>query len=170
MAVRKLTLKQDNACNYYIETGDKSEAYRRAYSCDKMKPETINNKAYQLFENGDIRARVKQLRDDLRRKSDIKKEEVLEKLSAILDAKITDYVIFNGRTVKFKPFDQLTQRQVMAIESIKKSRTGIELKLHGQNWTIERICKMLGFDSPDKLELISPFSEIMKKVSERRKS
>jgi len=47
----------------------------------------------------------------------------------------------------------LTERQIKAIESIKKGKGGIELKLHGKSWTIDRICKMLGFDAPTKTAL-----------------
>ena len=41
----KLSVKQENFCNFYLESGNASEAYRRAYNCLKMKPETINSKA-----------------------------------------------------------------------------------------------------------------------------
>lgn len=44
-----LTLKQEKFCNYYLECGNASEAYRRAYSCDKMKSEIINIKACELL-------------------------------------------------------------------------------------------------------------------------
>lgn len=40
----KLSVKQENFCNYYIECGNASEAYRRAYSCSNMKDESINVK------------------------------------------------------------------------------------------------------------------------------
>lgn len=46
----KLTVKQENFCNYYIEIGNVSEAYRRAYSCSNMKDETVNVKASELLE------------------------------------------------------------------------------------------------------------------------
>ena len=54
----KLTIKQEKFCNYYLETGNASEAYRRAFSCGKMKSGTVNRKAIELFENGKITARV----------------------------------------------------------------------------------------------------------------
>ena len=57
-----LTIKQEKFCTVYIETGNASEAYRQAYNCEKMKPETINNKAYELLKNGVITARLEELR------------------------------------------------------------------------------------------------------------
>ena len=69
----KLSVKQENFCNYYIECGNASEAYRRAYSCSNMKDESINRKAIELLNNGKITARVKELQEELKKKSDITK-------------------------------------------------------------------------------------------------
>lgn len=55
----KLSIKQEKFCNYYLECGNASEAYRRAYSCSNMKDESINRKAIELLNNGKITARVK---------------------------------------------------------------------------------------------------------------
>lgn len=63
----KLTIKQKNFCNYYLETGNASEAYRRSYSCDNMKDETVNVKASELLNNGKITARVEQLQAELQK-------------------------------------------------------------------------------------------------------
>ncbi len=49
-----MTIKQENFCNYYVETGNASEAYRRAYSCSKMKDGTVKVKAAELLKNGNF--------------------------------------------------------------------------------------------------------------------
>jgi len=56
------------------------------------------------------------------------------------------------RVLHFKPFDQLTEEQLMCIESIKDTRNGIELKLHGKDWTIEKIAKHIGFYEKDNTQ------------------
>lgn len=149
----KLTIKQENFCNKYIETGNASEAYRFAYDCSKMTPDSINVTASQLLKNPKITLRLDQIQKELREKSNISKEKVLEKLRAIAFSDIRNYLNFDGRTIQFKSFKTLTDEQIKAIEGIKKSKTGIELKLHGKSWAIERICKMLGYDSPAKNEI-----------------
>jgi len=148
-----ITQKQANFCDLYIETGNASEAYRRSYSCDNSKDSTITRQAHELLKNPNITARLKTIQDDLKTHSDIKKNEILEELSAIAFSDIRDYLVFNGKRITFKPFDKLTNRQSKAIESIKKGRNGIELRLHGKSWTIDRICKMLGFDSPTQINI-----------------
>ena len=150
----KLTIKQENFCNKYIETGSASEAYRFAYNSENMKPETVNRKAAELINNGKITARVDEIQKELKTKSDISKERVLEELKAILESDIRDYLTFTGRSIRFKNFKQLTDKQAKAIEGIKQGKNGIELKLHGKSWSIERICKMLGYDASTKSEVV----------------
>lgn len=172
---KNITIKQSKFIDVYLETGNASEAYRQAYSCDKMKDSTINRKAIELLRNGKITARVNELQKELKKSSNIRKEAILEELACIAFADIRDYVRFTGKTISFKSFDELTDRQARAIESIKQTQNGIELKLHGKSWTIERICKMLGYDSPKDLninferlsedQLDQIISELTKKVS-----
>lgn len=153
MKAPKPTIKQEAFCNSYIETGNACEAYKRSYNAKRMKSSTVNRKAQELLVNGTITARVNELQTEQKQKSDITKERILDELSAILDASIKDYVEFDGTNIKFKSFENLSEKQLKAIESIKQGKNGIELKLHGKNWTIERICKMLGFDAPEKKEI-----------------
>ena len=57
-----LTPKQEAFCLAYLETGNASEAYRRAYDAENMKPESINRKAKDVIDNVKIAARVAELR------------------------------------------------------------------------------------------------------------
>ncbi len=148
-----LTVKQEAFCNYYIETGNASEAYRRAFCCKKMTEKSIWEKASTLLSEVKVRSRVKELQEELKKKSDLSKERILNELKCIVNAKISDYVELKNGVLKFKDFDELTEEQIKAIESVKEGRAGIELKLHGKAWTIERICKMLGYDAPVKQEI-----------------
>ena len=98
-----LTPKQEKFCNTYIETGNASEAYRSAYNCSKMKPETINRKAKELLDNGKITARITDLQDELKEISDIKKERLLYELKALLEATAFDFLEFdlNNEVIEF---------------------------------------------------------------------
>ena len=67
----KLTPKQEKFCQVRVETGNATEAYRQAYDCRRMKPETINRKAKFLMDQGKIRARIDQLQEEHRKRHDI---------------------------------------------------------------------------------------------------
>ena len=79
-AVFKLTPKQDKAAMKYVECGNKSEAYRHAYDTDNMKPETINRKAKELFDNGKVTARVKELQDIAATRHDVTLDSLTEQM------------------------------------------------------------------------------------------
>ena len=164
--MNKLTIKQENFCNFYVESGNASDAYRRAYSCDKLTSKSINELASSLLTNVKVASRVSELKAILQSKSDITKERILKELSAIVFADIRDYVEFDGEFPKFKSFSELTDSQAKAIESIKQTANGIELKLHGKNWSIEKVCKMLGFDAPTKQEITGDLGLLIKIVDE----
>ena len=57
-----LTPKQEAFCQAYIETGNASEAYRRSYSVERMKPNVVNVKACQLLATANISVRVAELK------------------------------------------------------------------------------------------------------------
>lgn len=82
---KKLTQKQESFCLLYLETGNASEAYRRAYSCEKMKPETINRTAKEMLDHPKIAARVAELRAPVVKKAQITLEGHLEDLKRLRD-------------------------------------------------------------------------------------
>lgn len=151
-----LTPKQEKFCNYYIECGNASEAYRRAYSCGKMKDETVNRMAFDLVNNRKIAARINELQEEMKKKSDITKDEVLRMLKNIMYADIRDFLTLKDGLIQFKDSDEWTDDMAMQVESVKQTKEGIEIKLNGRAWSIQRICKMLGFDAPQELKVNTP--------------
>lgn len=75
-----LTPKQEAFAKAYLETGNGSEAYRRAYDADNMKSSTINRKAVELLENGKITARLDQLQQRAQKRHDITIDTLTEML------------------------------------------------------------------------------------------
>lgn len=83
---RKLTPKQDAFVVAYLETGNASEAYRRAYDVRNMKPATINNSAWELMKHPVISARLAQHRDATFERSTIDRAGVLALITEIATA------------------------------------------------------------------------------------
>jgi phage terminase small subunit len=80
-----LTLKQDNFVLAYIETGNATEAYRRAYDTKKMNEATINRSAKELLDNPKISARVAELRKPVVEQVQITLKSHLDKLAELRD-------------------------------------------------------------------------------------
>lgn len=80
-----LTQKQENFCLAYIETGNASEAYRRAYDAGESSDTTVNRKAKEMMDNGKISARIAELRAPVIAKAQITLEQHLADLKRLRD-------------------------------------------------------------------------------------
>lgn len=76
----KLTEKQEKFCLAFVETSNKSEAYRMAYDCSKMKPESVWRKAVEVFDNVNVAARIKQLQDEAAARNRVTVDDLLREL------------------------------------------------------------------------------------------
>ena len=79
-AAKRLTPKQESFCLAYIETGNASEAYRQAYSASRMKSATVNSKAYELLRNGEITARIDELKANHAKRHEITVDDLIAEL------------------------------------------------------------------------------------------
>lgn len=77
---QKLTIKQENFCLAYVETGNASEAYRRAYDVGEMLPASINRLAFELLENIKITSRISELRSTVMQRHKITVDDLLAEL------------------------------------------------------------------------------------------
>ncbi len=75
---RKLTIKQEKFCHEYITTGNASEAYRRAYNAEGMKPETVNRKAKVEIDKDKIRARLEALQESAQERTMVRNSKMAE--------------------------------------------------------------------------------------------
>ena len=75
-----LTPKQEAFCLAYLETGNASEAYRRSYSAERMKPNTVNRRAFDLLEDSKIAARLESAREAARARNAVTVDSLLAEL------------------------------------------------------------------------------------------
>lgn len=72
-----LTAKQENFARAVVETGSLTVAYRQAFNAEKMKPETVHKRAYELSGKGEIKARVTELLAEKQAKEQWNRERAL---------------------------------------------------------------------------------------------
>jgi phage terminase small subunit len=75
-----LTQKQEAFSLAYLETGNASEAYRRAYDAAKMKANTVEKRACELMKLGKVTGRIAELRAQVAKKAVLNRAWVLERL------------------------------------------------------------------------------------------
>ncbi len=81
--MKRLTQKQENFCAAYIETGNASEAYRKAYNSVSMSEKTVWEKASRLLKEGKVRARLEELRTPATESAQITLSQHLSKLEEL---------------------------------------------------------------------------------------
>ena len=89
-----LTKKQEDFALVYVETGNASDAYRRAYAVKSMTEKSINETASRLLKNVKVAARIAELRAPVVEKAGLTLEKHLDDLlrlrnMAVKDAKWT---------------------------------------------------------------------------------
>lgn len=145
----QLTPRQKAFCQQFLlDLNGKQAAIRAGYSA-----RTAEFQASRLLRIVKVQQYLQKIQAEARKRTDITKDEILAELASIFRAKITDYLDFDGKTIHFKDFTALTESQIRAVEGIRQTRHGIEMKLHGKSWSIERICKILGFDCPQAFDI-----------------
>ena len=76
----KLTIKQEAFARAYVETGNASEAYRRAYNAENMQIDTVKKRASELLSRGDIKGTVQKLKDEIASRHEITVDGLVNEL------------------------------------------------------------------------------------------
>lgn len=76
----KLTLKQEAFAQAYIETGNASEAYRRAYDAENMTQNSIAVQACKMLDSPKIALRVDELRANAQERHEVTVDSLIREL------------------------------------------------------------------------------------------
>ncbi|MCM1338785.1 MAG: terminase small subunit [Muribaculaceae bacterium] len=119
----ELTPKQEKFCQEYIQCGNASEAYRRAYNATNMKPEVINVKAVELLKNGKVSVRLSELNAEIKSKAIASAEEIQETLTKLLRGEIEEECVTVEGTGDGCSEARIIRKQVTPKDRIKAGET-----------------------------------------------
>ena len=134
-----LTLKQENFCREYIKCGNASEAYRKAYNCQNMKPESINRKASELLDNVKITARVQELDKEKKNEAIADAQEIQETLTRLLrgqeqeECVVVENIHVGCSEARIVNKQVTPKDRIKAGETLAKMRGYFDLKLRIEN-------------------------------------
>lgn len=111
-----LTEKQEAFCQFYIEFGNKSQAYRQAYDSDAMNANTVHVKACELFKDGNVTVRIEELQKEIRERNKVKIDDVLGVLADMIKFDIAEIYDENG---KLKSIHDIPKAHREMISSVK---------------------------------------------------
>ena len=122
----KLTAKQQMFCEIYVETGNATEAYRRAYDVGKStKANTIEKQACELLKNWKVSRRIAELEslkagitESVAERMETSIERTLEELARIAYANIADYVRIDNDGLAYVDLSKTSRAKLGAIQEL----------------------------------------------------
>ncbi len=140
-----VTQKQFRFVSYFLETGSKVEAYRRAYNCRRMNERTITRKAQEVASLPHVAELIRQQQAEAMANCAVSLQSTIEALASIAFTSLTEIVEWTGGAASLKPFAQLTPRQRAAIKEVSITPEGaLHVKLHDKIRALEALGKHLG--------------------------
>lgn len=123
-----LTIKQEAFARHYIETGNASESYRRAYDVSKdAKPNTVEKRACELLKNGKVAGRIAILRKEIAKRHDVTIDRVVRELALLGFSNMSDYITTTDDGGCFVDLSKLNRDKAAAISEVT-SETYLEGK------------------------------------------
>jgi len=146
--MNKLTPKQNKFAEEYVNTGNASEAYRRAYDVSPdTKLETINVNASKLLSDTNISLRVQELKTKEAEAFQITRKEVADGYFKMI--KSWEYLM------DLAAKENLTKEQKAKFYLLKEMVKGSDYR-----GAYDSIAKMFGLNAPDKQEIESTVNNI----------
>lgn len=168
MAKGDLTIKQEKFCNKYLECGNASEAYRYAYNCSKMSDNAVWNAASILMDAPKVAQRIDYLKSHLAEAARVSALRIFREYEKIAFSSIAS---MHKTWVVKEDFDKLTADQKSCIKSITtkvlQKNIGtrdepeivdveyVKVELYDKLAALAEMKKMLGFDTPTKIDVRS---------------
>ncbi|MEC4050579.1 terminase small subunit [Flavobacterium sp. SUN046] len=150
MKTNNLTKKQEDFCQAYMKYGDMSAAYREAYKCNNMKPESINIQGFKTFNLPKIALRIKELQSEVAERNKISIDELVQNLSGMVRFDPAEIYDENGALKSIHDIPKAARQMIaeLNVDEINYNGTIIghtkKLKLFDKLAAIEKLMKYLG--------------------------
>ncbi len=113
----KLTEKQKAFCDYYIESLNATESYKKAYNCKKQA--TAETNSSRLLSNAKVKSYIDERLKEIESKRIAKAEEVLEYLTKVIRNEEEEEVVVTVNVGDFQTEVQKVKKEISAKDKIK---------------------------------------------------
>ena len=137
-----LTPKREKFCQEMAKLGNQRHAYKKAFNCKNMKDETIDNNAYKLMQNNEIKTRIQELSGKIESKNIADAQEIQETLTKLMRGEIQEECVTvegtgDGCSEARIITKQVTPKdRIKAGETLAKMRGYFDLKIKIENTPI----------------------------------
>lgn len=121
----------------YLDRGNATEAYKKAYNSDDNKK--AGSRGYQLLNEPLIKAEIEKRQKELAKKYDIKKERIIKELVDIIDFNVLDV----QKLKKKKEIEERLNPLTGEIENVEVEKTTLETNLENLSLAQEKNIKSI---------------------------
>ena len=154
----KLPPKQELFCNYYVESRNATQSYKRAYANNESSINSLGAMGCKLLRNNKIRKRIDQLTKEIHLDAHIKPMVVLNEYADLAFNNIADMINSDGTMKELK---KLTRGQKKSIKKIKRT----ENKRYGKDGEVVGETVVTEIELHDKikaLDSLANFTGVLK--------
>jgi phage terminase small subunit len=114
----KLTVKQEAFAKAYIETGNASEAYRRAYNAKNFSENALAVQASKTLKHPKVALRIAELQASHQKRHEITVDRIVQEYAKLAFSNMLDYVTVDHNGGAFVDLSKLTRDQAAAIQEV----------------------------------------------------
>lgn len=156
MSQKELSAKHRLFAETYVtEACNGTAAYKKVYRTEN--DTTAKASANKLLKRHDIEAYIQDLQAKIIKKVEITRDQIIAEFAKIGFANITDYAEFDNGKLELSNSKDITIEKLAAISEVINTtgKTGscVKIKLHSKIDALNSLAKILGYNSPEKLDL-----------------
>jgi phage terminase small subunit len=127
--MKELTTRQESFAQAIVKGSNQADAYRLAYSADKMKDETIWSNASRLVIDKKVQARIKKLR-----------QPSVNKASLTLDKHLNDLLILREKATNDEKWSSAIQA-----ETVRGKAAGLHIEKVDMKQDVDIVVELVSF-------------------------
>lgn len=157
--MKRPTQKQQQFAMAYVETGNRVEAYWRAYDCAAMSDKTIRRKAQEVAALPHVAAKIAELQQGAADRSKLTVDDLIAEYRRIAFSSIADFVDVKDGVVTARDLNTLSPEKRACLRKFRVRNGHVEVELYDKNAALSALGKHLGLfekkqPEPDKVMLV----------------
>lgn len=140
-----LDSERESFCQHIVAEQGIANSYNKAFKTNHSE-ERAKQLGYELLQNDVVAERIYELSSQIKTYNSISKEGVAVLMKRVMDISPIDYydILPDGRAT-LKPKDEWTIPMKAALESVKFTKYGTEIKLVSKIAASELLCNLMGY-------------------------
>ena len=142
--IKKCTANQESNTRQYLVARCKVSAYKYAYNCSNMNPNSIRKKAVDVYNTPRVYARIMELQEESNKRIEITTDKISQGIAKLAFTDLPGIANLNSGILTISDFNNLSPAQR---SSIKKFKVKTEMRLINK---VQMQCEFVEVEMYDK--------------------